>query len=121
MSSTHISPTRNYFVVFAALMVLTVLTVLAAFQDLGPLNDIVALTIAVIKATLVILFFMHVIYNVRLVKVVVVGGFVWLAILLGLTLTDYLSRGDIAPVPQGLEEPPPALDEAVSGPVPAEH
>jgi cytochrome c oxidase subunit 4 len=79
-------------------MVLTAVTVAVAYYDLGPLNTIVALSIAVTKATLVILYFMHVRYSTRLTKLVVVGGFVWLALLIGLTMADVVSRGWI-PIP----------------------
>jgi len=58
--SDHVVPTRVYYTVFAALLVLTALTVWIAFYDLGVLNDVAALGIAAIKATLVVLFFMHV-------------------------------------------------------------
>ena len=91
--SVHITPVRVYVLIFAALMVLTGVTVWVAFQDFGPGNDIVALTIAVTKATLVVLFFMHVIHSSRLTKVVIISSLVWLVILIGLTLSDYLSRG----------------------------
>lgn len=74
-------------------MVLTAITVWVSFQDFGAWNDVVALTIAVIKASLVVLFFMHIYYSTRLSKLVVVSGLVWLFILIGLTLSDYLSRG----------------------------
>ena len=80
--SDHIVPTRVYYVIFAALMVGTSLTVQAAFVDLGPLNTVVALAIAVIKATLVVLFFMHVKYSTRLTWAVVAGSVFWLGILL---------------------------------------
>lgn len=88
-------------------MVGTALTVLAAFADLDKLfhgaNTVVALTIAVAKATLVVLYFMHVRYSTRLIWVVVVAGFFWLGILFVLTMSDYLSRGwwikPISPVP----------------------
>jgi cytochrome c oxidase subunit 4 len=89
----HISPKSNYFVIFGALMACTMLTVIAAFINLGDLNFPVALVIAVFKATLVILFFMHVKYSSRMVKLVVGVAFFFLVVLLTLTLTDYLSRG----------------------------
>jgi cytochrome c oxidase subunit 4 len=89
----HITSVPTYILVFLALMVLTAITVLVAFQDFGPWNDVVALTIAVIKASLVVLFFMHIYHSTRLSKLVVVSGLVWLFILIGLTLSDYLSRG----------------------------
>ena len=101
-------------------MVLTVITVGVAFINLGVLNFPVALAIAVTKATLVILFFMHAKYSSRLTKLVVGGAFFFLGILLTLTLTDYLSRGwhtsprgtttagtqnRIGPAPAGSEAP----------------
>ena len=91
--SDHIVPTRVYYTVFAALLVLTALTVWIAFYDLGVLNDVAALGIAAIKATLVVLFFMHVRYSSRLISLIVGTGFAWLAILLMLTMADYFTRG----------------------------
>ena len=91
--SGHISPKSTYYAVFGALMVLTAITVGVAFIHLGTLNFPVALGIAIFKATLVILFFMHVKYSSRLTKMVVAMSFFFLAIMFGLTLTDYLSRG----------------------------
>ncbi len=90
---TQILPTRLYVTVFAALMAMTGLTIWIAFIDLGVLNTIAAITIAVIKATLVVLFFMHVRYSTPLTRVVVVAGLFWLGILFALTLSDYFSRG----------------------------
>jgi cytochrome c oxidase subunit IV len=93
--SEHIVSKKVYFVIFGALMVLTALTVWVANIDLGSekLNTVVALVIAVTKAMLVVLYFMHVRYSSRLTWVVVAGGFLWLLIMVGLTLSDYLSRG----------------------------
>ena len=90
---SHISPTSTYFTVFGTLMVLTAVTVAAAFTNLGVLNFPVALAIAITKATVVILFFMHVKYSSKLTKFVVVSCLFFLASLFGLTFTDYLSRG----------------------------
>jgi cytochrome c oxidase subunit IV len=90
--SEYIVPKRTYYLVFAALMVFTAITVGVAFLDLGPLNTLVALAIAIIKATLVVLFFMHVKYSTRLTWAVVAGGVFWLGILMALTVTDYLTR-----------------------------
>jgi cytochrome c oxidase subunit 4 len=101
--SEHIVSRKIYFAIFAALMVLTVVTVLAARQDFGRFNDIIAMGIAVLKATLVILFFMHVRYSSRLTKVVVVAGFFWLAIFVVLTLSDYLTRAS-GPADRTFEE-----------------
>jgi cytochrome c oxidase subunit IV len=91
--SGHVSPKSTYYAIFGALMVLTGITVLAATINLGSLNFPVALAIAIIKATLVILFFMHVKYSSRLTKMIVGMAFFFLSILFGLTLTDYMSRG----------------------------
>ena len=91
--SGHISPKSTYFTIFGALMVCTVLTVIAAFINLGNLNFPVALTIAVFKATLVVLFFMHVKYGSKLTKLIIATAFFFLGIMLSLTLSDYLSRG----------------------------
>lgn len=82
-----------YYAVFAALIVGTALTVGVAFIDLGPLNNVLMLGIAITKALLVILFFMHVRWSTRLTWVVVASGFFWLLILFGLTMQDYLTRG----------------------------
>jgi cytochrome c oxidase subunit 4 len=89
----HIAPKRVYYTVYAVLMLCTYLTVQIAFFDLGVLNTVAALTIAVFKATLVVLFFMHVRHSPRLTWVVVVSGVFWLGILLALTMSDYLTRG----------------------------
>ena len=94
MSTAHvITPVRTYAAVFGGLLVCTLLTVLVAKQDFGFLNTAVALTIACFKATLVIWFFMGVRYNTSLTKVVVASGFVWLLILFGIGMSDYISRG----------------------------
>jgi len=92
--SEHIVSRTVYFVIFGALIFMTIVTYLAARVDFGneAVNTIVALTIAVIKATLVILYFMHVRYSPRLTWVVVTSGFFWLAIMITLTLSDYLTR-----------------------------
>ena len=82
-----------YYAVFAALIVGTALTVAAAFVDMGALNNVVMLAIAVAKATLVVLFFMHVRWGTRLTWVIAASGFFWLLILFGLTMQDYLTRG----------------------------
>lgn len=95
--SEHIVARRTYYLVFTALMLGTLLTVQMAYIDLGRFSPVVALGIAIVKATLVILFFMHVRYSTRLTWVVIASGFFWLGILLVLTLSDYLSRGWLAP------------------------
>ena len=91
--SGHISPKSTYYTIFGALMVLTAVTVAVAFVNLGAFNFPVALGIAITKATLVILFFMHAKYSSRLTKLFVGMAFFFLIILFSLTLTDYMSRG----------------------------
>ena len=89
---SHVASVKSYVGIFLTLMVLTIITVLVAYVNLGQFNKVVALGIASIKATLVILYFMHVKYSSQLTKLVVISGFFFLAILLGLTMTDYGSR-----------------------------
>ena|SRR6266550_549722 len=91
--TTHILPKRIYFTIYFILLLCTYLTWQIAYFDLGALNTIAALTIAVFKAALVVLFFMHVKYSTRLTWAVVAGSIFWLGILLALTLNDYLTRG----------------------------
>jgi cytochrome c oxidase subunit 4 len=92
--SEHIVPLRIYVMIFLALLVGTGLTVWAGVHDFpGTLNVIIALTIAVIKATLVVLYFMHVRYSSRLIWVVFTSALFWLGILFALTLGDYWTRG----------------------------
>ena len=93
MSSHHVTPISVYLAIFAALMVLTGVTVWVAFLDLGMWNDVVAMIVAVSKATLVVLFFMQVYYSSRLSKLTVVGSVIWLLILFGITMADYATRG----------------------------
>jgi cytochrome c oxidase subunit 4 len=90
--SAHILPKRVYYTIFAILMFCTYLTVQIAFFDLGALNTIAAIGIACFKATIVILFFMHVKYSTRLTWVVVLGSIFWFGILIALTMSDYLTR-----------------------------
>jgi len=90
--SGHIVPTRVYYTIFGILLVMTYLTTQIAYLDLGAFNTVAALAIAGFKATLVVLFFMHVKYSTRLTKLAVLGGLYWLLILLTITLTDYMTR-----------------------------
>jgi cytochrome c oxidase subunit IV len=89
---SHIASVKSYVTIFLTLMVLTLVTVLVAYVNLGQMNKVVALSIASFKATLVILYFMHVKYSSHMTKLVVVSGFFFLAILLGLTMADYATR-----------------------------
>ena len=91
--ASHILPKRIYYTIFAILLFCTYLTVQVAFLDLGAMNIVAALVIAVFKAVLVVLFFMHVKYSTKLTWAVVLGSIFWLGILLALTMTDYLTRG----------------------------
>ncbi len=91
--SEHIVQPRIYIMIFLALMLGTGLTVLAAFYDFpGPLNAVVALTIACLKATLVVLYFMHVRYSGRLIWLVIIAAIFWLAIMFAITFSDYWTR-----------------------------
>src|SRR5206468_11085628 len=92
MGTDHILPKRLYYTIFAALMLCTYLTVQISFFDLGRWNAVAALVIAVFKATLVVLFFMHLRYSAPLTWLVVIAAVFWLAILLALTSGDYLTR-----------------------------
>jgi cytochrome c oxidase subunit IV len=97
--SEHASSKKLYYIIFATLLVLTYVTVGVSKIDLGPMNTVVALAIAVTKALLVVLFFMHVRYSSTLTKLVVAGGFVWLGIMFLLTMMDFASRGWLRPNP----------------------
>ena len=98
--SEHIVPVRVYVTIFLVLLVGTTLTVLAAFQDfsfhlgsrLVNLNTIIAMTIAITKATFVVLYFMHVRYSSRLIWVIVTSALFWMVILFALTFSDYWTR-----------------------------
>ncbi len=89
----HIDSVTTYVLVFLGLIFLTVATTAVAFVDLGPFSVVAALAIATCKMLLVALFFMHVRHSTRLTKLVLVGGLLWLAILLLLTLGDVMTRG----------------------------
>jgi cytochrome c oxidase subunit 4 len=91
MTARIVSPTI-YYVVFAALIALTVLTVALSFFDLGPWHTVLGVGIGVIKALLVVLFFMHLLYSDRVNWLAIGAGLFWLAILLALTLADYFTR-----------------------------
>jgi cytochrome c oxidase subunit IV len=95
-------------------MLFTGLTVWAAFQNFGPFNIVIALAIAAIKATLVILFFMHVRYSPKRTQLVVVCSVFWLAIMLALTLADYNTRPhDMQPGEGRLTQPAPSTHLSV--------
>jgi cytochrome c oxidase subunit 4 len=93
--SSHILPVRVYYAIFAALVVLTVATVgLDMFVNLGALHTTATLVIACLKAAMVILIFMHMLYSSRLTWIFASAGLFWLAILIVYTLQDYLTRAD---------------------------
>ena len=95
--SEHIVPVRIYITIFVVLLVGTALTVAAAFVDFPwRLNTVVALTIATIKATFVVLYFMHVRYSSRLIWVILAAALFWMAILFAFTFSDYMTRGWIS-------------------------
>jgi len=87
-----------YYTIYAALLGLLALTVLTAYIHLGPWSIVLALTIATVKAVLVVLYFMHVRFSNRLTRIFVAAGFVWLLIMLVLTMSDYISRGWIGEI-----------------------
>jgi cytochrome c oxidase subunit 4 len=90
--SDHIVPKSTYYAIFVTLMVCTAITVAVAFIDLGAMNTVVALAIAAFKATLVVLFFMHVKYSPRITWLIVLGSLFWLGLLIFITMGDYLTR-----------------------------
>lgn len=92
--SEHIVSPKIYFVILLALLLGTFLTVQAALRDFGPWNIVIALAIATGKAILVVLFFMHAFYSPKRTKLVIVSAIFWLAILLFMTMSDYVSRID---------------------------
>ena len=112
----HVVPKKTYFLIFGALLALTALTTSVAYLNLGQWNTIAALAIACCKATLVVLFFMHLRWSTRLMRVVLISALLWLAILISLTTTDFFSR-DWTPIPESWETSrlplpsPPAQDE----------
>jgi len=108
--SGHVVPLRGYLAVFGSLLVLTGITVGVAFVDLGAFGVPVALGIAGLKATLVVLYFMHVRWSTHLLQLFVVAGFLWLGLLIGLTLLDFRTRHRV-PV---YEETPTPQFEAIA-------
>ncbi len=92
MSEHHVVSWRVYVAVFLALCVLTVVTVWVTGHDFGPFNLVVALGVAITKATLVVLYFMHVRYSPKLTGIVIASSIAFFVILVFLLLTDYLTR-----------------------------
>ena len=93
MVEHHVHPKKFYVFTFLSLVVFTVLTTAVAFVDLGYFNTVVALVIAVCKATLVELFFMHLNEQTGLTRVVIIAALLWLALLIGITASDVFTRG----------------------------
>jgi cytochrome c oxidase subunit 4 len=122
---THTVSKRLLFGIWLALLALLALTFGLAQLDLGHINAVVALTIAVFKMLLVILFFMHVKYKPPLTWIFVAAGFIWLMIMIDLTLSDYMSRGAVPGYPDKSWEhgawPTPAGTPPGSGPASTTH
>jgi len=89
----HIDSVLTYAIVWIALLAATALTTAVAYVDLGPFSVVVALFIAVCKMLLVALFFMHVRHSAKLTRLVLLGGLLWLGILITLSMADFLTRG----------------------------
>jgi cytochrome c oxidase subunit IV len=89
----HVDSVKTYAIVWISLLALTLTTSLVARVELGPFNVVVALAIAVVKMLLVALFFMHIRHSGKLTRLVVLGGLLWMLILIGLTLADVVTRG----------------------------
>lgn len=83
---------KTYLLTFLGLLGLTALTTVLGFVDMGPFNTAVALLLAAVKASLIAAFFMHALYESKLVRVVLAGGVIWFLILISITMTDYISR-----------------------------
>ena len=106
----HVVPRSTYFMVFGSLLALTALTTGVAFVDLGPWNTVAALIIACCKATLVVVFFMHLRWSSRLLRMVLPSVLLWLVVLISMTVMDFASR-DWTPVPK-------TWDTSVTSPTP---
>ena len=107
----HVGSIASYLAVFGSLMALTAITVVASRIDLGPMNVWVAVLIAMTKASIVVLFFMHVKYSSPLIKLTAACGFIWLLFLFGLTFADYIGRTMVDP-PKAWITPPAVANAA---------
>ena len=109
--SEHIAPLKLYFFVFFSLLILTLLTWRIAYIDLGRWNTVVALAIAICKATLVGTFFMHLRWSASVVRLVLFAAIFWLAIMITLTVGDFFSRSTVQPWQASTEvsQPLPAV------------
>jgi len=107
MAAPHIVPVKTYVMVFISLLLLAGLTTGVAFIDLGAFNTPIAMAIAFVKMMLVLLVFMHLLYSAQLPRIALIAGVFWLALLIGLTLTDYHTRSWIPdPAPWSSSAPP---------------
>jgi cytochrome c oxidase subunit IV len=88
----HVVSPKVYAIIFGTLLLFTAITVAAAYVEMGPFNPIVALAIACIKAVLVVLYFMHIRYSSKLMKLTVTAGVFMFLVLVSMTLADYMSR-----------------------------
>ena len=108
--SEHVVSPKIYVVILLALLLGTFLTVFAALRDFGPWNIVIALAIATTKATLVVLYFMHARYSPKRTQIVILCAVFWLALLLFMTMSDYVSRIDYRgvryPVTQTIQQLP---------------
>jgi cytochrome c oxidase subunit 4 len=111
--SEHIASPKLYLGIFLTLMVCTAATVWAAYQDLGPWNIVIALAIATLKASLVVLFFMHAKYSPKRTQLVVICAIFWLGIMLALTLSDYETRHDVSRLRSPVTTPATTLPTSV--------
>lgn len=105
MLDHHVLPVKTYMTVFVALLVLLVVTVAVAYLDLGWFSNVVAMSIAVAKTLLIVLYFMHVRFSSRLTWVFAAAGLMWFFIMVGITLSDYSTRGWFDPVAPSLGNP----------------
>jgi cytochrome c oxidase subunit 4 len=92
MSQSTVS-VRTYAFTLIALLALTLLTSLLGLVDLGKFSFIAGVAIAAVKASLIACFFMHALYETKLIRVIMAGGMIWFLIMISLTLGDYLTRG----------------------------
>jgi len=100
MSEHVVTPVKTYVFVFLGLLACTLLTVAVSWKDLGWANNIVAMTIAIFKAWLVLYFFMELRHSTRMTALTAIAGFFWLVLMLGMIMMDYWSRHAIVlPVP----------------------
>lgn len=95
-AQSHVTPAWIYVIVYVSLLALTAVTCAVAYVHMGIFNNVVALGVALVKALLVVLFFMHVIRSPRLVPLAAAAGFFWLLLLLAGTLADYFTRAPSA-------------------------